>query len=177
MNVCGYIKKLLPICIVYVGYDNTRTFGRGGYCFSNTQFSCGICFKTAMPFYVLWLEIGKYKRIERHSFVSQWLSTARRKNFCKKKRPGIVILYKLRSHSVSTVNCMVLADATFAPEARNIAESSSTTEDLPLVPVTAITISLREGNPYQQAPKCARKKWYACSTGSGRMERIKVFIR
>src|SRR3990167_6681081 len=75
----------------------------------------------------------------------QWASTARRKKCWRKKRPGIVILKRLRSHCAPTQKRMVLAEATCLPLARKSSATSSTTDDLPLVPVTAITTSLREG--------------------------------
>src|SRR3989344_3544636 len=87
-------------------------------------------------------------------------STARRKNFWIKNRPGIDILYKFGLESEPILNLIVFETAVLYPASSKIALRISVTDVLPLVPVTAITFILREGKPYIIAAKRIILIWY-----------------
>ena len=87
--------------------------------------------------------------------------TARRKKRWMKKRPGIDILYKFSRLFVPILNRMVFDRAVLYPASSKIAFTISVVDDLPLVPVTAITFMCREGKRYHNAERKAKKLWYA----------------
>ncbi len=86
-------------------------------------------------------------------------SLASRKKCWTKKRPGVVILYRFGRTSLPMRKQIVDREATGVPSAANIAAISSTVVDLPLVPVTAITVMSLEGCLYQIDPIQDRTKW------------------
>ncbi len=67
------------------------------------------------------------------------------KEFLCKPRPGSVILNLFGRLSPPTAKCMVLDTATVCPASVNVKAIISVTDDLPLVPVTATTVSPRAG--------------------------------
>src|SRR5574337_257466 len=77
--------------------------------------------------------------------------TALRKNAWVKKRPGMVIFCLLGCDSASILKRMVPSSAVFSPAASKMALIISQVDDLPLVPVTAMTVSEREGKRYMRA--------------------------
>src|SRR3989344_148320 len=89
-----------------------------------------------------------------------------------KKRPGMVIFSLFIHCLVLMRNSREEVEATFAPAASSMRDKSHTTVDLPVVPVTPTTISLREGWLASHAESHARKKCHKEMIGEGMRERI-----
>ncbi len=80
---------------------------------------------------------------------------ASRKNFCRKKRPGIPI-FRAFFQTFSPIKKRVEdVEAVLNPPARKTDVIISTVVDLPSVPVTPMTTKLREGNRYASAARNA----------------------
>src|SRR3990167_1642671 len=106
--------------------------------FCQRKFGGYIRVEPAVALQVLRLQVGEHQRVERHALVPV-LQRALAGHLNNRVRASGI--YRPAQKRI------VLADATFLPLARRISATSSTTVDLPLVPVTAITASLREGKP------------------------------
>src|SRR3989338_2084714 len=100
----------------------------------------------------------------------QSLFLARARNVWRYPRPGIVILKRFGSDSLSILKRMVDAIAVRNPASSRIAFIISTVDDFPFVPVTPMTKSLLDGNPYHSAASHEKRKWYQFSDRAKREE-------